>query len=222
MASKIKYDSILDKLREKDLGEQTLSDVLSLGNKTEGNDILLSAGDIISAVSGANLTLQSGLNGGDINISAAASINPSFSSNITIYAGDHTSTGEGGDITLLPGGSISGEGGTLYLNSGNSNNNIPGDIVIQTGTNGTISGDIYIAGENLLLQGLLWPDTDGSYGYVLTTNGAGSLSFQPVSSTTSTPPLYHHLYASVPQLVSQLKANYVRCCSMEKNMNYIL
>jgi len=37
--------------------------------------------------------------------------------------------------------------------------------------------------SNVTIQGLVYPSSDGSANQVLTTNGSGTLSFQPVTET---------------------------------------
>jgi hypothetical protein len=66
----------------------------------------------------------------------------------------------------------------LTLNTNNGTNS--GTIVIQDGENGNISVTPNGTGS-VVLDGLSYPQADGSNGHVLTTNGSGTLSFQPVS-----------------------------------------
>ena len=65
---------------------------------------------------------------------------------------------------------------TLNTNSGTDS----GSIVIADGANGNISLTPNGTGS-VVLDGLSYPQADGSNGHVLTTNGSGTLSFQPVS-----------------------------------------
>lgn len=66
------------------------------------------------------------------------------------------------------------------------------DIVVSTGDAIVGQTDLVLdpgpgVGDNVVIDGLTWPDTDGAAGDVLTTDGAGNLSFEPegVESFTS-------------------------------------
>jgi hypothetical protein len=43
--------------------------------------------------------------------------------------------------------------------------------------------DRIVVDSNVTIQGLVYPSSDGSANQVLTTNGSGTLSFQPVTET---------------------------------------
>jgi hypothetical protein len=70
------------------------------------------------------------------------------------------------------------------LVAGNTTGNLP--IVVEDSlgsritSDGNLTLDPAVAGGNaVIIDGLLWPEADGVAGQVLTTNGAGQLSFQP-------------------------------------------
>ena len=63
-------------------------------------------------------------------------------------------------------------------------------IEMESGSNSSINLSPGGSG-NVTIDGLTYPDTDGSNGHVLTTNGSGTLSFQPVSGTSGTTPAHN-------------------------------
>ena len=118
--------------------------------------------------------------------------------NININSNNISSTNSNGNIKLNPNGN-----GDVYLNSdtvrvGDENSNVEittdgtGDLTLST-NEGTNSGTIVIAdGANgnisitpngtgsVVIDGLNYPQADGSNGQFLTTNGSGTLSFGSV------------------------------------------
>lgn len=79
--------------------------------------------------------------------------------------------------TVLATGNATGANSILIENSLGSSLTSDGDLVINPGSN---------PGEQIVLDGLRWPQVDGLAGEVLTTDGAGNLSFAPGGGT---PPL---------------------------------
>ena len=82
---------------------------------------------------------------------------------------------------------LAGVGGSplsTILGIGNTTGGVAGGIVVSTGdrivgqTNLVLDPGA-VPGSNVIIDGLTWPSSDGVSGYVLTTNGAGILSFQP-------------------------------------------
>lgn len=62
------------------------------------------------------------------------------------------------------------------------------NIVVSTGDAIVGQTDLVLnpgpgVGDNVIIDGLTWPSSDGAAGDVLTTDGAGNLTFQPVGST---------------------------------------
>ena len=91
----------------------------------------------------------------------------------TIRVGDHNS-----DVTISSYGT-----GNLTLNTHTGTNS--GIIRINQGNNGNI--EITPDGTgSIVLDGLNWPQADGTNGQVLATNGTGTLSFTTISSGSST------------------------------------
>jgi len=88
-----------------------------------------------------------------------------------------TTTGE--SLNLQAGGSSTG--GQITLNAYDTSN---GAILIQGGNNGNISLTPQGTG-NLILDGLYWPQTDGTANQVLKTNGSGQLSWTTSGTFTS-------------------------------------
>jgi hypothetical protein len=91
--------------------------------------------------------------------------------------------GAGGAVTLsvdatfaeiLANGNATG-GTDILVSSGDSILGVT-DLVLSPG--GAV-------GDNVIIDGLTWPDTDGAAGDVLTTDGAGNLSFQPAASAAT-------------------------------------
>jgi hypothetical protein len=132
--------------------KEPLKDTLTAGNSTEGTDIEISHGDnIVGELSG-----NSG-HGGDVSILGG----PSFA-------------GEGGDLILGGGASMSNNGGDTYIAGGIGSNG--GNVYINVGSplGGGLSGSVFI-------NNFEFPLLDGMPGYVMTTDGNGLLSFEPVS-----------------------------------------
>lgn len=153
----ITYDVILNRLRQEDVGSSTtvgnLSAVLATGNKTGGNDIIITNGDMI-------LGTFSPVSGGDVDIIGGVSI-----------------SGDGGDLMFAGGVTVSGEGGDLIFAGGDGFKGGDVDIFGGTSTSGGV-GDVTI-------QGLIYPNADGTFDQVMTTDGAGNLSFRSVTDIIS-------------------------------------
>jgi hypothetical protein len=92
--------------------------------------------------------------------------------------------GAGGAVTISV---------TITLAQLLANGNTTGgtDIVISTGDEIVGATDLVLnpggaAGDNVIIDGLTWPDTDGNDGDVLTTDGAGNLTFTAPPSAVLT------------------------------------
>ncbi|MBV1928591.1 MAG: hypothetical protein KUG81_03665 [Gammaproteobacteria bacterium] len=107
-----------------------LSGVLTVGNFTGGNDIVLTTGDEIVGLT-------------DVTISGADTTGGSGGS-ININAGSDSTTGTGGDININSGDSVSGVPGDVNISS-------TGDInlVVPPGNSVNISGVLDIAGTTV-------------------------------------------------------------------------
>jgi hypothetical protein len=129
----------------------------NLSGPTLASDLDVNGKSIISTSNG-NITLAP--NGtGDVYLDAD-----------TVRVGD-----SGAAATLTTNGA-----GNLTINTNSGSNS--GAIVINQGTNGNISVTPNGTG-NLVLDGLNWPQADGSNGQVLQTNGSGQLAFGTISSS---------------------------------------
>ena len=116
-------------------------------------------------------------------------------SNITINAGVISATGAGGggnvvdDTTPQLGGDLDVNGQSIVSVS---NGNIP---ITPNGSG------------RIILDGLTWPDTDGTNGQVLKTNGAGSLTFQDDATGGGGGSLNNVVEDLTPQLGGDLDIN---------------
>ena len=111
-------------------------------------------GNIISSTNTNGVIALNTNNTGKINLNANVQVG-SWNGGATI------NTNGTGDLTLQPSSSLS-------------------SIVVADGSNGDITLTPNGTGS-VVLDGLSYPQADGSNGHVLTTNGSGTLSFQPVS-----------------------------------------
>ena len=148
---------------------------------------------------GIKIVYSNGTNVVDVNANLSG---PTLASDLNVNGKSIISTSNG-DITISPNGSgkvfldadtvrvgDSGAAATLTTNGAgnltintNSGTN-SGSIVINQGTNGNISVTPNGTG-NVVLDGLNWPQADGSNGQVLQTNGSGQLSFATASGGAS-------------------------------------
>jgi hypothetical protein len=146
---------------------------------------------------GIKIVYSDGTNVVDVNANLSG---PTLASDLDVNGKSIISTSNG-NITLAPNGT-----GDVYLDAdtvriGDSNSNATlttngtGDLILNTNS-GTNSGSITIAdGTNgnisitpngtgsIVLDGLNWPQADGSASQVLQTNGSGQLSFGTISSS---------------------------------------
>ena len=137
-----------------------------------------------------------GSNGGDIVMESGkggfhdGGPGPGYGGNIVVTAGDggDADTGSqvaesGGDIFITAGNGgyayAVGNGGHVTISGGDQGSPVlygntanGGDVKLVPGTGGVINGFVELG-----LASHKWPNTDGSGGEVLTTDGAGNLSF---------------------------------------------
>ena len=129
-----------------------------------GNSFTIDAdqsGDVTAVLSGNGLT--GGASSGDITLNIGAgngiTVNPD---NVAVNMGDFTTS----DLA---------EGTNLYYSTGRANSAIGNYVGNISPGNATISG-------TLVANGLTYPNSDGTAGHVITTDGSGTLSFTSVSA----------------------------------------
>jgi uncharacterized coiled-coil protein SlyX len=103
------------------------------------------------------------------------------------FTGLQVNAGESGSFSMrtLYGGGVASA--TLEAYNTFPNPNSGGKISAKSGGGIDVFGygaDVTISGSNTTIQGLRYPNTDGTNGQVLTTNGSGILSFTTVSGST--------------------------------------
>tara|TARA_Y100000361_G_scaffold142002_1_gene147597 strand:+ start:578 stop:2254 length:1677 start_codon:yes stop_codon:yes gene_type:complete len=172
------------------------------------NGVLLDATDF-TATNGTSVVLASGAASGDILVihefnetaltDVSADTSPQLSGNLDVNGNDIVSTSNG-HIDIIPHGTGNVNLGTDTVLLGSSGEDVTvttnstGDLTLST-NEGTNSGTIVIAdGANndititpngtgdVIIDGLKYPQSDGSNGQVLTTNGSGQLSFSAKTS----------------------------------------
>lgn len=138
------------------------------------------------------------VSGGSGIASVAADTTPQLGGNLDVNGNNIVSTSNA-DITIEPNGTgdVNLTADTVQVGSNNENATVTtqgtGDLTINT-NNGTNSGSIVIAdGANgdisvtpngtgdVVLDGLNWPQADGTSGQYLSTNGSGQLSWATAS-----------------------------------------
>jgi hypothetical protein len=187
--------------------------VYTAGNITVHlNGVLLDASDY-TATTGTAVVLASGASTGDILVihefnetgltDLSADTTPQLGGNLDLVTYDIVSTSNR-DIDIIPHGTGNINLGTDTVSIGTSGENITvtsngtGDMTLSTNS-GTNSGTIVIAdGVNsditltpngtgdVIIDGLKYPQADGSADQVLKTDGSGQLSFTTISSAAIT------------------------------------
>lgn len=156
-----------------------------------GNTLTIAGGTNITSVASATDTLTLNLDSTLTGLTAITST--------TVNTDAIVGVGVNGAITITPNGTgdVQLVADTVQVGDANVNATITtngtGDLILNTNA-GTNSGSITILdGANanievtpngtgkINLDGLLWPNADGTNGQVLTTNGTGTLSFTTVS-----------------------------------------
>ena len=137
-----------------------------------GGTITVKAGDGENGGYGGHLFLHAG--------NATVGVQAIDAGDVELFSGT-SATDEGGFIHIIAGdggdGATFGIGGEILITAGSSTSNQPGgDIVITPGTSAGPNG-------NIILDGLNWPQADGTADYVLKTDGAGQLSWTVIAST---------------------------------------
>jgi len=172
------------------------------------NGVLLDATDY-TATSGTTVVLASGASSGDILViyeynetgltDVASDTTPQLGGNLDVNGSDIVSVSNA-DIDIIPHGTGNVNLGTDTVALGTSGENVTvttnstGDLTLNTNS-GSNSGSIVIAdGANnditltpngsgdIILDGLKYPQADGSANQVLKTDGSGQLSFTTISS----------------------------------------
>jgi hypothetical protein len=146
---------------------------------------------------GIKIVYSDGTNVVDVNANLSG---PTLASDLNVNGKSIISTSNG-DIVLAPNGTgdVQLDADTVRIGDSNANatltTNGTGDLILNTNS-GSNSGSITIAdGVNgnisiapngtgsIVLDGLNWPQADGSASQVLQTNGSGQLSFGTISSS---------------------------------------
>jgi hypothetical protein len=155
---------------------------------------------------GIKIVYSDGTNVVDVNANLSG---PTLASDLNVNGKSIISTSNG-DIVLAPNGTgdVQLDADTVRIGDSNANatltTNGTGDLILNTNS-GSNSGSITIAdGVNgnisiapngtgsIVLDGLNWPQADGSASQVLQTNGSGQLSFGTISSSPT------QLVSSIP------------------------
>jgi len=187
--------------------------VYTVGNiSVHLNGVLLDATDY-TATSGTSVVLASGAASGDILVihefnetgltDLASDTTPQLSGDLDVNGNDIVSTSNA-NIDIIPHGTGNVNLGTDTVTIGTSGENVTvttsgtGDMTLSTNS-GTNSGSILIAdGANnditltpngtgdVIIDGLKYPQADGSADQVLKTDGSGQLSFTTISSAAIT------------------------------------
>ncbi|ANS04972.1 hypothetical protein [uncultured Mediterranean phage] len=183
--------------------------IYTVGNITVHlNGVLLDASDY-TATSGTSVVLASGASTGDILVihefnetaltDVSADTTPQLGGDLDVNGSDIVSTSNA-NIDIIPHGTGNVNLGTDTVGLGTSGENVTvttigtGDITLSTNS-GTNSGSIVIAdGANnditltpngtgdVVIDGLKYPQADGSANQVLKTDGSGQLAFTTISS----------------------------------------
>jgi len=147
-------------------------------------DVVLSADTVQVGDANANATIttngtgdlilntNAGTNSGNITITQGANANISITPNGTgdvILSADTVQVGDNAAAATI----TTNGAGNLILQTGAAST---GNITITQGANANISITPHGSGA-VVIDGSSWPTADGPNGYVLTTNGAGSLSW---------------------------------------------
>lgn len=174
-------------------GSPTLADVLAEGNTTGASDIVLSAGrkltspafenvaivPLPSPTSGSGVVIMGGAgnaessgHGGTVQVAGAAGVGSGDGGLAEIVGGG----GLVGGVVRLIAGNSSGEeakGASVELSAGTGDEG--GDVELAPGLGGTTNGRVKI----FLPSGgiITFPDDVGAAGQVLSTDGAGNLSW---------------------------------------------
>ena len=187
--------------------------IYTVGNITVHlNGVLLDASDY-TATSGTSVVLASGASTGDILVihefnetaltDVSADTTPQLGGDLDVNGSDIVSTSNA-NIDIIPHGTGNVNLGTDTVGLGTSGENVTvttigtGDLTLNTNS-GSNSGSILIAdGANnditltpngsgdVIIDGLKYPQADGSADQVLKTDGSGQLSFTTISSAAIT------------------------------------
>jgi hypothetical protein len=104
-----------------------------------------------------------------LNVSSTSTLEGTLNLNDDLDMGDNNKLrlGTGDDFEIYH------DGANSRINDAGT-----GSLKLQSGNN-----DRIVVDSNVTIQGLVYPSSDGTSGQVLTTNGSGTLSFQPVTET---------------------------------------
>jgi hypothetical protein len=169
-------------------GEITRMRIPGLGFDTNG----ATAGQVITADGSGGMSFQDAAGGGisslieDTSPQLGGSLDVVYgviysSNNYTGILGSNS--GVGGTVSIS-GNQYANGNGNVYIQGANGSNGSHNVYLSAGGNNGYSYGDVYIGSDgsvytnNVYINDLLYPSSDGSNGQVLTTDGSGQLSFQ--------------------------------------------
>ena len=155
-------------------GDVTISEGTNITFNTVGNDIEISAsgggggGTVTEVTTNAPLSVASGTSTPDLSITQATTSTDGYLTSTNWNTFNNKLSSVGGDAAPILGGDLDVNGNSIVSSGG-------GDISI------TPSGPGNVITSNVTIDGIKYPQTDGTGGQVLQTNGAGELSFATVS-----------------------------------------
>ena len=155
-------------------GDVTISEGTNITFNTVGNDIEISAagggggGTVTEVTTNAPLSVASGTSTPDLSISQATTSTDGYLTSTNWNTFNNKLSSVGGDAAPILGGNL------------DVNNN---SIVSTSGLDIRITPD---ASGNVVLDGIKYPQADGTGGQVLQTNGAGQLLFATVGGGSGT------------------------------------
>jgi len=156
-------------------GDVTISEGTNITFNTVGNDIEISAsgggggGTVTEVTTNAPLSVASGTSTPDLSITQATTSTDGYLTSTNWNTFNNKLSSVGGDAAPILGGDLDVNNNSI-VSSG-------GDISI------TPSGAGNVITSNVTIDGIKYPQTDGTGGQVLQTNGAGELSFATVGGS---------------------------------------
>lgn len=173
----VTYKTTVDNLIAGSALNQTLAQVLTQGNLTGGEDIVVSSGDAIVSTVGSNdnilitpdgtgLVVIDSVSIGDNSISSTGNsdlfVGPSGTGNLDLDTENQTGATNSGDIFIDTGDVEDGIAGNVYIGGGTATG---------TGSDGSV-----------IINDITMPAADGSTNQVIATNGLGVTSFITITA----------------------------------------
>ena len=133
----------------------------------DSGSVSISGGNIDGTVIGASVRNSAQVT--TLNVSSTSTLEGTLNLNDDLDMGDNNKIrlGTGDDLEIYH------DGANSRINDAGT-----GSLKLQSG-----NIDRIVVDSNVTIQGLVYPSSDGTSGQVLTTNGSGTLSFQPVTET---------------------------------------